>query len=225
MTTVTSLRAHQIMKHFHQILSPPTPVSGDQNEAPATGSQETEVVTLSSDDRDSYVGRSPTRRTRITSPGTSGSSRVTRARTRAMRGTVKPEPGAPADEAGPSTGSPIVRRGGRAPDIRRTLPVRERSPLPSPMQNRTSTVAVNRIGSAVEIEELEWMINSRSSSEWGDYHSSEWGDDQLPDEDQLIGTQNWTEASQDELMVVYRSNFHQTSFTEVRINDMCECPQ
>ena len=78
-------------------------------------------------------------------------------------------------------------------------------------------MAVSRIGSAAEREELEWMINSGGSSEWGDDHSSEWGDDQLPDEDQLIGTQNWTEASQDELMVIYRSNFHQNNFTEVRI--------
>ena len=127
LTTVTSLRAHQIMKHFHQTMSPPAPVSEDQNEATATGSQETEVVTLSSDDQDFNIGRSPTKRTRITSPGTSGSSRVTRARTRAMQGIVKPESGVPADEAGPSVGSPITRRGGRAPDIRRTLPVRERS--------------------------------------------------------------------------------------------------
>ena len=198
------VKGSPMMKHFHQTTSPPAPVREDQNEAPATGSQETEVVTLSSDDQDSNVGRSPTKRTRITSPGTSGSSRVTRARTRAMQGTVKPEPGVPADEAGPSTGSPITRRGGRAPDIRRTLPVRERSPLPSPMQNRTSTVAVNRIGSAVEIEELEWMLNSGSSSEWGD--------DQLPDDDQLIGTQSWTETSPDQLVVIYRSNFHQNWF-------------
>ena len=194
------------MKHYHWTLSPPVPMNGEQNETAATGSQETEVVTLSSDDQDSNVGRSPTERTEIASPGTSGSSRVTRARTRAMQGTVKPETGVPADEAGPSMGSPIARRGGRAPDIRRTLPVKERSPLPSPMQNRTSTVAVSRIGSAAEREELEWMLNSRDSSEWGDDHSSEWGDDR--DEDELIGTQHWTETSQDELMVIYRSNFH-----------------
>ena len=77
------------------------------------------------------------------------------------------------------------------------------------MQIRTPTVAVNRIGSAVEIEELEWMLNSKSSSEWGD--------DQLPDDDQLIGAQSWTETSPDQLMVIYRSNFHQTSFTEMRM--------
>ena len=69
-------------------------------------------------------------------------------------------------------------------------------------------MAVNRIGSAVEIEELEWMLNSGSSSEWGDDHNSEWGDDQLPDDNQLIGTQSWTETSPDELMVIYMSNFH-----------------
>ena len=69
------------------------------------------------------------------------------------------------------------------------------------------------------------MLNSGSSSEWGDDHSSEWGDDQLPDNNQLIGTQSWTEASQDELIVIYRSSFHQTSFTEVRINDTCDRPQ
>ena len=86
-------------------------------------------------------------------------------------------------------------------------------------------MAVSRIGSAAEREELEWMINSGGSSEWGDDHSSEWGDDQLPDEDQLIGTQNWTEASKDELMVIYRSNFHQNSFTEVKVHDTCDRPQ
>ena len=43
--------------------------------------------------------------------------------------------------------------------------------------------------------------------------------------EELIGTQKWTEASQDELMITYRSNFHQNSFTEVRINDTCDRPQ
>ena len=129
LTSASSLRFHIMAKHRSQVTSPPVPVREDQNEAPVTGSQETEVVTLSSDDQDSSIGRSPTKRTRTTSPGTSGSSRITRARTRAMQGVVKPEPGVTADEAGPSVGSPITRRGGRAPDIRRTLPVRERSPL------------------------------------------------------------------------------------------------
>ena len=66
------------------------------------------------------------------------------------------------------------------------------------------------------------MLNSGDGSEWGDDHSSEWGDDR--DEDELIGTQRWTETTQDELMVIYRSNFHQTGFTEVRINDACDRP-
>ena len=79
------------------------------------------------------------------------------------------------------------------------------------MQNRTSTVEVNRIGSAAEIGELEWMLNSGSSSEWGD--------DQLPDDDQLIGTQGWTETSPDQLVVIWRSYFHQTGFTEVKVHD------
>ena len=81
-------------------------------------------------------------------------------------------------------------------------------------------MAVNRIGSAAEREELEWMLNSRDSSEWGDDHSSEWGDDR--DEDELIGTQHWTETTQDELMVIYRSNFHQTGYEEVRVHDACD---
>ena len=54
-------------------------------------------------------------------------------------------------------------------DIRRTLPVRERSPLPRPMENRESTVDVSRIGSAAEIDELEYILNSEDSNE------SEWG--------------------------------------------------
>ena len=60
------------------------------------------------------------------------------------------------------------------------------------------------------------MLNSGSSSEWGD--------DQLPDDDQLIGTQSWTETSPDQLVVIYRSNFHQTGFTEVKINDADDRP-
>ena len=75
---------------------------------------------------------------------------------------------------------------------------------------------MNRIGSAAEIGELEWMLNSGSSSEWGD--------DQLPDDDQLIGTQVWTETSPDQLVVIWRSNFHQTGFTEVKINDADDRP-
>ena len=96
-----------------------------------------------------------------------------------MQGVVKSEPGVNADGSGPSVGSPITKRGGRAPDIRRAMLVRERSPLPRPMQNRRSTVELNMMGSAAEIDELEWMLNSGSSSEWGDDH--------LPDDDQ--GTQ------------------------------------
>ena len=84
------------------------------------------------------------------------------------------------------------------------------------MQNRTSTVEVNRIGSAAEIGELEWMLNSGSSSEWGD--------DQLPDDDQLIGTQGWTETSPDQLVVIWRSYFHQTGFTEVKVHDADDRP-
>ena len=108
-----------------------------------------------------------------------------------MQGVVKSEPGVTASGSGPSVGKPITRRGGRAPDIRRTLPVRERSPLPRLMQKRESTVQVNRIGSAAEIDKLEWMLHSGISSEWGDDH--------LPDDDQVIGTEAWTETSQDRL--------------------------
>ena len=72
LTTMTSLKAHQVMKHYHWTMSPPLPVNGDQNETAATGSQETEVVTLSSDDQDSNVGRSPTERTEIASPELQG---------------------------------------------------------------------------------------------------------------------------------------------------------
>ena len=86
-------------KHRFQATTASAPVNGDQNETTATGSQETEVITLSSDDQDSNVGRSPTERTEIASPGTSGSGRVTRARTRAMLGNVKTEPETPAEEA------------------------------------------------------------------------------------------------------------------------------
>ena len=68
LTSASSLRFHIMTKHRSQVASPPAPVREDQNEAPATGSQETELVTLSSDDQDSFVGRSPTKRTRITSP-------------------------------------------------------------------------------------------------------------------------------------------------------------
>ena len=139
-----------------------------------------------------------------------------------MLESVKTEPETPAEEAASITGSPVVRRGGRAINIRRALPERERSPLPSPMQNRTSTVAVSRIGTDAEREELVWMFNSRDSAEWGDDHSSEWGDDR--DEDQLIGTRHWTETTQDELTVTYRSNFHQNSYEEVKVHDTCDRP-
>ena len=66
------------------------------------------------------------------------------------------------------------------------------------------------------MDELERMLNSGSSSEWGD--------DQLPDDDQVIGTQAWTETSQDQLVVIWRSNFHQTGFTEVKVHDADDRP-
>ena len=68
LTSASSLRFHLMTKHRFQATTAPVPVNGDQNEAAATGSQETEVVTLSSDDQDSNVGRSPTERTEIASP-------------------------------------------------------------------------------------------------------------------------------------------------------------
>ena len=88
-------------KHRFQAATASVPVNGDQNEPAATGSQETEVIALSSDDQDSDAGRSPTERAEVASPETSGSGRVTRARTRAMLGSVKTEPETPAEEAPP----------------------------------------------------------------------------------------------------------------------------
>ena len=152
LTSVTSLRAHKVAKHRTQTTSPPVSVRGEQTETPVTERREAEVVTLSSDDQDSFLDYSPSKRTKVASPGTEGSGRVTRARTRAMQGIIKPEPGVTAGGSGSSVGSPSSSRGRRAPDIRRTLPVRERSPLPQPMESRESTVEVNRIGSAAEID-------------------------------------------------------------------------
>ena len=48
------------------------------------------------------------------------------------------------------------------------------------------------------------------------------GDDR--DEDQLIGTRHWTETTQSELTVIYRSNFHQNSYEEVKVHDTCDRP-
>ena len=79
-------------------------------------------------------------------------------------------------------GRPSSSRGRRAPGIRRTLPAREMSLLPPPMESRESTVEVNRIGSAAEIDELEYIVNSEDS------HEAKWDDDRLPEGNQLIGT-------------------------------------
>ena len=113
-----------------------------------------------------------------------------------MQGMIKSEPGVTAGGSGSSVVSPSSSRGSRAPGIRRTPPVREVSPLPQPMESRESTVEVNRIGSAAEIDELEYIMNSENS------HESEWDDDCLPEDNQLIGTRAWTDTSPDRLVVI-----------------------
>ena len=106
-------------------------------------------MTLSSDEQDSDY--SPTKKTKmavlsqIAIPGAEGSGRVTRARTKAMQGMIKFEPGVTAGGSGSKLGSPSSSRGSRAPVIRSTPPVREVSPLPEPMESRGSAVEVTRI--------------------------------------------------------------------------------
>ena len=101
----------------------------------------------------------------VASPGAEGSGRVTRARTKAMQGMIKSEPGVTAGGSGSIVGVPSSSRGRRAPGIRRTPPVREVSPLPEPMESRGYAVEVTRIGSAAEIDELEYIMNSEYSHE------------------------------------------------------------
>ena len=108
-----------------------------------------------------------------------------------MEGVIKSEPGVTACGSGSSVGSPSSSRGSRAPGIRRTPPVREVSPLPEPIKSRESTVEVTRIGSAAEIDELEYIMNSENS------HESEWEDDRLPEDCPLTGTRSWTDTSPD----------------------------
>ena len=67
LTSVTLLRAHKVAKHRAQTTSPPVSVRGEQNETPVTERREAEVVTLSSDDKDSSIDYSPSKRTKVTS--------------------------------------------------------------------------------------------------------------------------------------------------------------
>ena len=92
LTSATSLRANKVTKHRTETTSTPVSVRREQTETPATERRKAEVLTFSSDDQDSSLDYSPSKRTKVAS-GTEGSGRVTRARTRGMQGIVKPEPG------------------------------------------------------------------------------------------------------------------------------------
>ena len=116
----------------------------DEQESDYSPSKKTKMVLLS----------------QVASQGAGGSGRVTRARTKAMQGMIKPEPGVTAGGPESSVGGPSSSRGNRVPVIRSTPPVREVSPLPEPMENRGSAVEVTRVGSAAEIDELEYIRNA-----------------------------------------------------------------
>ena len=152
----------------------------------------------------------------VASPGAEGSGRVTRARTKAMQGMIKSEPGVTADGSGSSVGSPSSSRGYRAPVIRSTPPVREVSPLPEPMESRGSAVEVTREGSAAEIDEPEYIVNSEDSQ------ISEWEDDRLAEDCPLTGTRSWTDTSSDLLKVTFRPNFKKSDITEIIVHSLGE---
>ena len=99
LTSATSLRANKVTKHRTETTSTPVSVRREQTETPATERRKAEVLTFSSDDQDSSLDYSPSKRTKVVvlsqvaSPAAEGTGRVTRARTKAMQGMIKSELG------------------------------------------------------------------------------------------------------------------------------------
>ena len=86
------------------------------------------------------------------------------------------------------------------------------------MENRGSAVEVTRVGSAAEIDELEYIRNAEYSQEPEE-------DDRLPEDCPLTGTRSWTDTSSDLLKVTFRPNFKKSNVTEVKVHDTDDSPR